>query len=94
MKRVEKIALLTKILREGSSQSSRQELQQCIDKNPRWLIIIVEGTETDQTLTDSSPVHFHDRGQEYQLSWGEAQQYAHRYHVQTLIILPDNRRVV
>ncbi len=89
MKRAGKIALLTKLLQDGSSEANRQRLQHLLEHDHRALIIIDDLTfVSDQPITDSGPVHFQDRGKAYQMTLGEAYQYANRYHIGTLFILP------
>lgn len=89
MKRAAKVSLLTKVLQEGTSQMNRQRLQQAIENAPRSLILIDDlDFEPGQSITDDGPVSFQDRGIHHQMTLGEAQQYARRYQVQTLFILP------
>ena len=89
MKRAEKIALLTKLIEGNSSQTARRQLQQAMSNAPRSLIIIDDlDFEKDQPMTDSDPVRFQDRGVEHRMTLKEAQQYARRYQMHTLFILP------
>ena len=92
MKRAEKIALLTKVLQEGTSQANRLRLQQAVENGPRSLILIDDlDYEPGTPITDDDPVSFQDRGVNYQITLGEAHQYARRYWIRMLIVLPAKR---
>ena len=91
MKRAEKITLLTKLL-QGQMNRQPSRLEQAIANGPRFLVMLYDLDDTSQSLTNTTPVHFHDRGQDYRMSWKEAQVYAEHTAIQTLAILPDNYR--
>ncbi len=92
MNRAEKIALLTKVLQEGTNQSNRQRLRQVVENVPRSLILIDDlDFENGLSMTDNDPVHFQDKGVKYQMTLDEAQQYARRYRIHTLFVLPAKR---
>ncbi len=89
MKRAEKIALLTKVLQDGTSHATRQRLQRMVDQTPRSLITIDDlDFAPGQEITDDGPVHFHDKGMKHNMTLGEAHQYARRNRVRTLFISP------
>ena len=92
MKRSEKVSLLTNVLQTGNSHAARRQLQQAVENAPRSLILIDDlDFEQGQPMTDDDPVHFRDRGVEHQMTLGEAHQYARRYGIRTLIVLPAKR---
>jgi len=87
--RAEKIALLTKVI-QGDAPASR--LQQFMETAPRSLLIIDDfGSDASQPLGDNDPVSFWDGGKEHTMKLHEAHQYARRYRIQTLIVLPEKR---
>ncbi|MVM40387.1 hypothetical protein GO730_26570 [Spirosoma sp. HMF3257] len=92
MKRAEKIALLTKVLQGGTSQSNRLRLQQ-VRAMPQSAIIIIDDLDFagGQQMTDDDPVHFYDKGKKHEMTLGEAHQYARRFGVGTIFILPAKR---
>lgn len=91
--RAEKITLLTKVLQDGTSQANRQRLQRAVENAPRSLILIDDlDSEQSQPVTDNDPVHFQDRGIQHKMTLGEAHQYARRYGVHTLFVLPAKRQ--
>ena len=89
MKRTEKVSLLAKVL-QGTAP--RQHLQRFVEASPGSLVIIDDFDEPSQAMTDNSPVFFHDRGQQHRMTLGEAHQYARRYFISTLIVIPNNHR--
>lgn len=93
MKRAEKIALLTKVLQEGTSDTNRQRLQQMIASNPRPLIVINDSNAPGQPLSDNDPVHFIDQGTTHRMTLGEVNEYARRFYVETLFILPAKQTI-
>ncbi|WP_020602569.1 hypothetical protein [Spirosoma spitsbergense] len=94
MNRAEKIALLTSVLQQGNSHTNRQRLQRVRENAPRSLVIIDDlDFELGQPMTDTDPVHFKDKGQEHQMTLGEAYQYARRYSIRTLIVLPAKQTI-
>ena len=93
MKRSEKVSLLASVLQTGNSHAARQRLQQAIQNAPRSLILIDDlDFEQGLSMTDNDPVSFQDRGVQHQMTLGEAQQYARRYGVHTLFVLPAKRQ--
>ena len=89
MNRAEKVSLLAKVLQ---GMAPRQHLQRFVEASPRSLIIIDDFDEPSQAMTDESPVYFHDRGQQHRITLAEAHQYARRYFISTLIVIPNNHR--
>ncbi|MCC5612560.1 hypothetical protein LC612_39175 [Nostoc sp. CHAB 5834] len=71
---------------------NRQRLQQAIENAPRSLILIDDlDFEPGQFITDDDPVSFKDRSKEHTMTLYEAHQYARRYQIRTLIVLPAKR---
>lgn len=94
MKRAEKIALLAKVLQGGTSTTNRHRLQQAKANGPRSLIIIDDlDFQSGQTMSDDDPVHFFNKGKVHRMTLGEAYQYANRFGVGKLFILPAKREV-
>ncbi len=92
MKRADKITLLTKIIEGNSSQTARRQLQQAIENAPRSLILIDDlDHKQSQPIADNDPVTFQDRGAQHRMTLGEVHQYARRYGIRTLVILPEKR---
>ncbi|WP_461043025.1 hypothetical protein [Spirosoma harenae] len=92
MKRAEKVSLLTKVLQGGINQTNRQRLQQVWENTLRSLIIIDDlDFESGQSIADDDPVHFYYKGKKHQMTLWEACQFACRYSVGTIFILPAKR---
>ena len=90
MKRLDKMALLGRVLNGTNPEIARLQLQVAMENNARGLILIDDFDDPDpgNPMGDESTVTFNDRGKEHRMTLGEAGKYAKRNFIYTLFVLP------
>ncbi|MVM28441.1 hypothetical protein GO755_00250 [Spirosoma sp. HMF4905] len=92
MNRLEKIALLSKVLQGGNTETAKRQLTHAMENHNRGLVLIDDLDDPGAVWDDNSMFTFHDKGKDHRMTLGQAQVYAKRNFVHTLFVLPANNR--